>query len=372
MYLKSLTISNFKNYTESSLEFSEKINCFVGDNGEGKTNLLDAIYYLSFCKSYFNQVDSQNIKHEANFFAIHGEYSRKDEKHDLISCIQKRNQRKVFKINKKEYERLADHIGLFPLVMISPYDRDLINEGSELRRKYIDSVISQFDRIYLDDLINYNKALQQRNALLKQFAEANRFDPFSIEIWNIHLQKHGENIYQKRKVFLKEFMPLFQHYFAFISGAKEKVDITYLSQLNDNDMEGLLKDNVQRDRGLQFTSVGIHKDDFDFIMDGFAVKKFGSQGQQKSFFIALKLAQFEYIKTIKGFKPILLFDDIFDKLDNSRVEQLIKLVADHNFKQVFITDTQTERIVNVFQNMDISHKIFIVKQGTVKELTKDV
>ena len=372
MYLKNLTISNFKNYTEANLEFSEKINCFVGDNGEGKTNLLDAIYYLSFCKSYFNLIDMQNIKHETDFFAIHGHYFRKDEHEDLVSCVQKRNQRKVFKINKKEYERLADHIGLFPLVMISPYDRDLINEGSEVRRKYIDSVISQFDRIYLDDLIMYNKALQQRNALLKQFAETNRFDATSLEMWNFHLQKHGENIYQKRNAFLEEFMPLFQRYFAFISGGKEKVDIIYISQLNDNDMNSLLKENLQRDRALQYTSVGTHKDDLDFMMDNYAVKKFGSQGQQKSFFIALKLAQFEYTKNIKGFKPILLFDDIFDKLDNTRVEQLIKLVADQNFKQVFITDTQAERIAHVFKSIDILHKIFIVEKGTAKEMEKNV
>ncbi len=370
MYLKSLTISNFKNYIEANLEFSEKINCFVGDNGEGKTNLLDAIYYLSFCKSYFNLVDMQNIKHETDFFAIHGQYSRKDEQQDLVSCIQKRNQRKAFKINKKEYERLADHIGLFPLVMVSPYDRDLINEGSEVRRKYIDSVISQFDRIYLDDLMSYNRALQQRNALLKQFAETNRFEPASLEMWNFHLQKHGENIYQKRKIFLEEFIPLFQHYFAFISGGKEKVSIAYLSQLNDNDMDALLKDNIQRDRALQYTSVGIHKDDLDFTIGNFPIKKFGSQGQQKSFFIALKLAQFEYTKNIKGFKPILLFDDIFDKLDNTRVEQLIKLVADQNFKQVFITDTQAERIAHVFEKIDIPHKLFKVEKGTATEIEK--
>ncbi|MCX6231512.1 MAG: DNA replication/repair protein RecF [Bacteroidetes bacterium] len=372
MFLKSLSISNFKNYTEASLRFSEKINCFVGNNGEGKTNLLDAIYYLSFCKSYFNLIDMQNIKHETDFFAIHGQYVRMDEQQDTVSCIQKKNQRKVFKINKKEYDRLADHIGLFPLVMVSPYDRDLINEGSDVRRKYIDSVISQFDRIYLDDLMNYNKALQQRNALLKQFAENNRFDASSVELWNMHLQKHGENIYQKRKLFLKEFIPLFQQYFAFISGGKEKVNIDYQSQLNDNDMESLLKENIYRDRALQYTTVGIHKDDLDFMMDEFAVKKFGSQGQQKSFFIALKLAQFEYTKNIKGFKPILLFDDIFDKLDNSRVEQLINLVADQSFKQVFITDTNAERIAAIFDKIKIPHKIFNIEKGTVTEISTHV
>ncbi|MFZ4399076.1 MAG: DNA replication/repair protein RecF [Bacteroidales bacterium] len=372
MYLKNLTISNFKNYTDANIEFSEKINCFVGENGEGKTNLLDAIYYLSFCKSYFNLVDMQNIRHETEFFAIHGNYIRKDEHQDLLSCIQKKNQRKVFKINKKEYDRLADHIGLFPLVMISPYDSDLINEGSEIRRKFIDSVISQFDRIYLEDLINYNKALQQRNALLKHFAENNIYNADSLELWNFQLQKHGENIYQKRKIFLNEFTPLFQNFFSLISGSKENVDINYFSQLNNNDLEELLKLNLIKDRALQYTSVGIHKDDLIFNMDSFAVKKYGSQGQQKSFIIALKLAQFEYTKNIKGFKPVLLFDDIFDKLDNARVEQLIKLVADKNFKQVFITDTHSERIIKIFKSIEIACKIFNVNKGKVTEISEDV
>lgn len=371
MYIKTLSLSNFKNYSEANLEFSDKINCFVGDNGVGKTNLLDAIYYLSFCKSYFNLIDSQNIKHECDFFAIHGNYYRSEEQTDAVSCIQKKNQRKVFRINKKDYERLADHIGLFPLVMISPYDRDLINEGSEIRRKYIDSVISQFDRIYLDDLMNYNKALQQRNILLKNFAETNRFDASFLEIWDVQLQKYGESIYHKRKLFIEAFIPLFQHYFKFISGGKEEVSIEYISQLTDNDMDTLLKENLSRDRALQYTSVGIHKDDLDFRMDGFAIKKFGSQGQQKSYFIALKLAQFDYTRKIKGFKPILLLDDIFDKLDGKRVEQLITLVAESNFKQVFITDTQPERFLHLFANKDINHKIFEVINGNVKEINNE-
>jgi len=367
MYIKNLTLSNFKNYTEVFLEFSDKINCFVGDNGVGKTNLLDAIYYLSFCKSYFNLIDSQNINHDADFFAIHGNFYRNDEQSDIVSCIQKRNQRKVFKINKKEYERLADHIGLFPLVMISPYDRDLINEGSEIRRKYIDSVISQFDRIYLDDLMNYNKALQQRNVLLKNFAETNRFEASLLEVWDVQLQRYGENIFQKRKLFLNDFIPLFQHYFKFISDAKEIVSIDYISQLTENDMETLLKENVQRDRSFQYTTVGIHKDDLDFKMQTYPLKKLGSQGQQKSYFIALKLAQFDYTRKIKGFKPILLLDDIFDKLDSKRVEKLISLVADSNFKQVFITDTQPERINQLFEKNQISHKIFNVNNALVTE-----
>ena len=367
MFLKKLTLSNFKNYTETDLEFSEKINCFVGDNGEGKTNLMDAIYYLSFCKSYFNPIDSQNIRHDEDFFAIHGHYEKMDTKTDVISCVQKRNQRKLFKINKKEYDKLADHIGLIPLVMVSPYDRDLINDGSELRRKYIDGLISQFDRIYLDDLLNYNKALVQRNILLKRFADKIPFDADSLELWNAHLCKHAENIYQKRKTFLEDFLPLFQEYFTYISGGKEKVSIEYISQLNENKLSDLFVKNLKRDRMLQYTTCGVHKDDLELKIGGFPIKKFGSQGQQKSFVVAMKLAQFEFTRNIKSFKPILLLDDIFDKLDNSRVEQLIKLAGSDKFGQVFITDTLPDRIAKIFENAEIPHKIFTINAGTAKE-----
>jgi len=368
MYLKKLTLSNFKNYTETDLEFSEKVNCFVGDNGEGKTNLMDAIYYLSFCKSYFNPIDSQNIRHGEDYFAIHGTYQKNGDKADVISCIQKRNQRKAFKINKKEYDKFADHIGSFPLVMVSPYDTDLINEGSDVRRKYIDGLISQFDRIYLDDLINYNKALEQRNVLLKRFADKIPFDANSLELWNAHLCKYADNIHQKRKSFLVDFLPLFQEYFAYISGGKEEVFIDYISQLNENNLSDLFATNLKRDRMLQYTTCGIHKDDLELKIAGYPVKKFGSQGQQKSFVVAMKLAQFEFTRNIKTFRPILLLDDIFDKLDNSRVEQLIKLTGSDKFGQVFITDTQPDRIAKIFQNAEIPHKIFNITSGTAKEL----
>ncbi len=370
MFLKKLTVTNFKNYTDTDLEFSEKINCFVGDNGEGKTNLMDAIYYLSFCKSYFNPIDSQNIRHDEDFFAIHGYYQKEEDKVDMISCIQKRNQRKLFKINKKEYDKLADHIGLYPLVMVSPYDRDLISDGSELRRKYIDGLISQFDRIYLDDLINYNKALEQRNILLKRFADKIPYDESSLELWNIHLCKHGANIHQKRKSFLEDFLPLFQEYFAYISGGKEKVFIEYISQLNNNNLADLFASNLKRDRMLQYTTCGIHKDDLDLKISGFPIKKFGSQGQQKSFVVAMKLAQFEFTRNIKKVKPILLLDDIFDKLDNRRVEQLINLAGSDKFGQVFITDTQHDRIAKIFKNADIPHKIFTINAGVATEITQ--
>lgn len=368
MYLQGLKLTNFKNYSEAELQFSEKINCFIGDNGVGKTNLLDAIYYLSFCKSYFNPIDTQNIKHETDFFAIHGDYKRNGDKKENVSCIQKQGSRKQFRLNKKEYDRLADHIGLFPLVMISPYDRDLINDGSETRRKYIDRVIAQFNKLYLDDLLNYNKALYQRNALLKRFAENNYFDQAQLEIWSEQLIKLGENIYEARKAFLADCEPLFQHYFDFISEGKEKVTIKYQSQLHDEGLSALLNNSVEKDRMLRYTSTGIHKDDLFFEIDGFPVKKYGSQGQQKSFVIAIKLAQFDYTRDIKGFKPILLFDDIFDKLDDRRVEQLIKLVSENNFGQVFITDTQRLRIEKLFNKVKIDHKIYEIENGNTKEV----
>ncbi len=334
MYLKNLRLTNFKNYEEAELQFSDKINCFVGANGVGKTNLLDAIYYLSFCKSYFNPVDTQNIKHEEDFFAIHGTYNRNGDDSNKVSCIQKRNHRKQFMLNGKEYERLADHIGLFPLVMISPYDRDLINEGSDVRRKYIDSVISQFDKIYLDNLINYNRALFQRNSLLKGFAEREYYDLSLIEIWNEQLIKFGMDIYRKRKDFIQDFLPVFKQYFSIISNNREEVDITYESQLHDKTLDKLLKESFEKDKVLRYTTAGIHKDDLSFGINSYPLKRFGSQGQQKSFIIAIKLAQFDYTKNIKGFKPILLFDDIFDKLDETRVTQLIQLVSQDSFGQV--------------------------------------
>lgn len=368
MYLKQLKLANFKNYEIADMAFSNKINCFIGDNGAGKTNVLDAIYYLSFCKSYFNLIDSQNILHEAPFFAIHGSYLKNGGPDDTVSCIQKRNHKKQFVLNDKEYDRLSDHIGLIPLVMISPYDRDLINEGSDTRRKYIDSVISQFDKVYLDDLIAYNKALQHRNNLLKSFAEKHYFDQASIEIWDKQLGKLGGKIYVKRQAFIEAFAPLFQHYFNFISKGTETVSITYESQLAENLLEELLAIHLEKDRMFKYSTVGIHKDDLQMKIGGHPIKKFGSQGQQKSFVVAIKLAQFDFTKNKKGFHPLLLLDDIFDKLDEGRVKQIIHLVGDNSFGQVFITDTQRERIENIFKQVKIDHKIFEVSAGKASEI----
>lgn len=372
MYLQKLILNNFKNCGEATIHFSEKINCFIGDNGAGKTNILDGIYYLSFCKSYFNNIDVQNILHGEGFFAIHGIYSRNGSKQDKVSCLQKVNQKKSFRINSKEYDRLADHIGLLPLVMISPYDRDLINEGSDQRRKYIDGVISQFDRIYLDNLLNYNKALSQRNALLKRFAETSSINRSSIEVWDKQLTDYGLLIHEKRKEFIDALIPIFQDYFSEITGNRETVGIAYDSQLHDSSLGELLAGSLERDLKLRYTTTGIHKDDLAFNIGGHPLKKFGSQGQQKSFVIALKLAQFEFTKRLKGFKPILLFDDIFDKLDDHRVEHIISLVGNNNFGQVFITDTQKIRIEKLFAESDIDHKIFRVEEGSVEEVKNNV
>ncbi|MEA3477864.1 MAG: DNA replication/repair protein RecF [Bacteroidota bacterium] len=369
MFLQKLTLANFKNYPAAELQMSPKINCFIGNNGVGKTNLLDAIHYLSFCKSYFNAVDSQNVRHDESFFAIHGMYHKNGDKTDLISCVQKLNHKKQFKLNRKDYERLADHIGLFPLVMISPYDRDLINEGSDIRRKFLDAVISQFDKNYLYDLINYNKALTQRNSLLRQFSENHFFDPDLLDIWNEQMKPLANNIYQQRKAFIKDFIPIFQDYFDFISGGKEQVSIKYISHLDEENIDDLFSSSLEKDRALRYTSAGIHKDDLEFRIFDYPIKKFGSQGQQKSFVIAIKLAQFEYTKIIKGFKPILLFDDIFDKLDDNRVEQLIALVSKNSFGQVFITDTQRHRIEHIFNTVDIDHKIFEIKDDAAFEVS---
>ena len=358
MHLQKLNIYNFKNYRAAELLFSDNVNCFIGNNGVGKTNLLDAIHYLSFCKSYFTANDLQNIMHGEAFFSIHGSYRRNREEETVIQCIQERNKRKRFLLNRKEYDRFSDHIGQIPLVMISPYDRDLINEGSEIRRKYVDSVISQFDKIYLDDLINYNKALLQRNSLLKIFAEKRSWDLMALEIWDEQLVRLGEEIYRKRKAFLKEIIPLFEKYFGMITGGAESVFIEYQTQLDASSFREKLSDSIQQDKAAQYTTVGIHKDDLGFMMGGFPIKRFGSQGQQKSFVIALKLAQFEYTRKIRGFSPVLLLDDVFDKLDDARVQELIRLVSEHSFGQVFITDTSEERILKNFDQMQIDHRIF--------------
>jgi DNA replication and repair protein RecF len=362
MFLKELSLIHFKNYEEARLEFSPGVNCFVGNNGSGKTNLLDAVHYLSLCKSYFNPIDSQNIRHEAPFFVIQGVFSD-EEREENVYCGMKRGQKKVFKRNQKEYERLADHIGAFPLVMISPADAELITEGSESRRRFLDSVISQYDKNYLDKLILYNRALSQRNSLLRHFADSGNVDSASLEVWNMQLIAHGTPVYEERKDFITRFVPIFREYYSIISGGKEEVELVYASKLNQLSFEEALDQAFRRDIAVQHSTAGVHKDDLEFMMDGHPVKKMGSQGQQKSFLLALKLAQFEFIRRIKKEPPLLLLDDINDKLDEARVRKLMELVSDHRFGQVFITDTHPLRLAEMFREMEMECRVFEVKQG---------
>ena len=362
--LQKLSLINFKNYQEAELEFGPGVNCFTGENGEGKTNLLDGIYYLAFCKSYFNPIDSQNIRHGEPFFMVQGVFD-KEEQEETVYCGMKRNEKKQFKRNKKEYSRLADHIGLLPMVIVSPADVNLILDGSEARRKFVDGVIAQFNKSYLDDLLTYNKALSQRNALLKHFGETRTFDEETLEIWDMQLAETGERIHQERQQFLLTFIDIFQRYFELISRGKELVSIDYRSTLNDHSFMEALKDARRKDRAVEYTTVGIHKDDLVFKLEGHPLKKFGSQGQQKSFLIALKLAQFDFIRSIKKLTPLLLLDDIFDKLDDQRVKALMKLVSEHNFGQIFITDTSEARLKEVFTGIDIEVRMFHISDGNV-------
>ncbi len=357
MFLKRLSLLNYKNFESQDFVFDDKINCIVGPNGIGKTNVLDAIYHLSFGKGYFNPISSQNVKHDEDFFVIDGEY-KKNDREEKIVCSLKRGAKKIIKRNGKIYDRLSDHIGLLPLVIISPADRDLIIEGSETRRKFMDGVIAQSDKKYLQDLIKYNKVLAQRNSLLKYFAANHTFDSATITIYDEQLNAYGTDIFNKREAFLEAFIPIFKAQYIAISGGKEEVSLVYDSKLLKEGLLNLLKNNIERDRALQYTSVGTHKDDLGFEIEGHPIKKFGSQGQQKSFLIALKFAQFQFIKKQSKTTPILLLDDIFDKLDENRVSHIVSLVNNENFGQLFISDTHADRTENVVKQIHQSYKIF--------------
>lgn len=357
MILKKLSLLNYKNFETETFYFDPKINCFVGNNGVGKTNVLDAIYHLSFGKSYFNPITVQNIRHGADFFVIEGVYE-KEETPEKIVVSAKKGHKKIIKRNGKAYDKFSDHIGFLPLVIISPADRDLIIEGSETRRKFIDGVISQRDPEYLQGLINYNKVLAQRNSLLKYFAANNTFNQDAIDIYNEQLHLYGTSIYGKRSAFMDSFMPIFLDRYKSISSGNETINVTYETQLQENDLLTLLQNNIVKDRMAQYTNFGIHKDDLLLEIDGHPIKKFGSQGQQKSYLIALKLAQFDFIKIHSKTNPILLLDDIFDKLDETRVEHLISLVDNDNFGQLFISDTHAERTEEVIKKVHQSYKMF--------------
>jgi len=370
MYLKKLTLTNFKNYDQTDLEFSPKINCFVGNNGVGKTNILDAIHYLSLTKSFFNNIDSISIRHNEDYFIINGIFVR-DGDEDQIYCAFQRQKQKVMKKNGKEYQKLSDHIGKYPVVMISPADNALILEGSEERRRFLNKIISQYDGQYLDSALNYSKALQQRNRLLKEFKSSGKFENDALEIWNSQLVKYGNYVFKERDNLINELIPVFQEYYSMISSEKERVKLIYQSHLAESNFSEALVNSVNKDRFLEYTTIGIHKDDLLFKMNEYPVKSLGSQGQQKSYLVALKLAKFDYIKRKSGISPILLLDDIFDKFDAERVEQIIRLVGNHRFGQIFITDTHQSRLHEILSSHRTDYKLFRISNNAVEEIIQN-
>lgn len=358
MFLQNIQLANFKNYESASFEFNEKVNAVVGVNGSGKTNLLDAIHYLAFCKSYFTAQDFPSVRFDSDFFAIHGDFvGYEDGRTRHISCVFKAGGRKMMKLNQKEYERMSDHVGQYPLIMVAPVDGNLIHGASELRRKFFDMAMSQFDKSYLQTLISYQKLLGQRNALLKQMFERGQFDASFLQVYDMQMAPLGNEIFQKRKAFANDILPIFQHYYDFLSDSRESVSIDYESALADEPLADILCKNQSADYRAGFTCSGVHKDDFNFLMNGRSVRKFSSQGQQKSFLLALKLSQFDYIYNVKNVKPILLLDDIFDKLDENRISKLLNLVGNDHFGQVFLSDTDSGRIERILAQHHIQYKV---------------
>ena len=358
-YLKKISIINYKNIVDKEYNLDPKINCFVGNNGVGKTNILDSIYHLALGKSYFNLRNDQLINKNEDFMVIDGLFDLNGKKENII-CSIKRGDKKNLKRNGKTYKKFSNHIGLIPVVLISPYDNDLINEGSSERRKFIDSIISQNNKEYLINLIAYSRVIQNRNSLLKQYNKSVDFDLDTIKIYDDQIIKLSEPIFMARKNFFNDFKDIVIEKYDQISENQEKISIEYKSDLFDSEIKNLIENSFQKDVILQYTSSGIHKDDFIFNLDGSRIKKFGSQGQQKSFLIALKLAQFEYLKNKTGNSPILLLDDIFDKLDLIRVKRIVEIVNSTNFGQLFLSDTDRERIEKVLSSLNLSSKIFDV------------
>ena len=357
MYLKQLFLTNYKNLHNRQFQFNKKVSCLIGPNGVGKSNVLDAIYQLAFGKSFFNPNASQNIAFKKGFYAVEGHFEINSRPEKII-CSLKKGQKKQLKRNDKIYEKLADHIGLIPTVMITPIDRDLILEGSQVRRKFMDGIIGQTNSFFLKNLLDYQKVLSQRNALLKYFAFNHTFDQKTLEIYDHQLVELSKPLYQARIEFIAAYLPLFIARYQFISTAGEEIDLVYSTELSDLSMENLLKRNLAKDKLLKYTSSGIHKDDLDFLLGGLPIKKFGSQGQQKTFLIALKLAQFDYLKAMTGQSPFILFDDAFDKLDESRVTKIIELTNTEEFGQIFISDTHEERTVSTLEKAQANFEIF--------------
>ncbi len=392
MFLQKITLTNFKSYEFDTFEFSERVNCIVGENGSGKTNLLDAIYFLALTKSAFSNQDALSIHHEADFMMIDGvfqtggvEKSREVEelevekkkknktqttkslslnpqplalKSEQITCSLQRGQRKAVLCDKKAYEKIGEHIGKYPVVLIAPNDTDIIRDGSEERRKFFDGVLSQLDAEYLENLLQYNRLLLQRNSLLKQFAERNHVDIELLDIYSNPLVEVSLKLFERRKDFIEQYVPIFQEQYEYLSESREKVEVIYETEMADGTFEVEFKRNQSRDLAAQRTTKGAHKDDFVFEINGFALRKFGSQGQQKSFLIALKLAQFQLLAQEKKTSPLLLLDDVFDKLDDRRIEKLLQRVQNQDFGQLFITDARPERTKSLLDGLGLVAKYF--------------
>jgi DNA replication and repair protein RecF len=360
MYVSQIELVNYRNFEASRFELKPGINCIVGPNGIGKTTLLDAVYHLCFGKSYFNPLSTQNIRFGEGYFMLDGRLI-KEGQNERIQCSFKKGHKKVLKRNGKEYERIRDHIGLFPAVIVSPSDRDLISEGSDVRRKLMDGIISQTSPAYLDQLIRYNRILEQRNALLKYFALNQLFDENNLRVYDEQLCELGSDIYRQREEFIEGFRPLLLEHYRLISENREEVDCTFVSQLQGGRLRDLLLEQQNRDLRVQYTTQGIHKDDLQFLISGHPIKKYGSQGQQKTFLIALKLAQWEYIRTALKTAPVLLLDDIFDKLDEKRVSRLIHTVGSRAYEQVILSDTHPERTREVVENAETPYHFISVE-----------
>jgi DNA replication and repair protein RecF len=370
MHIQKLQLLNFKNYAETNLDFVTQVNVLVGRNGSGKTNLLDAIYYLSFTKSAFSSSENHCIKKGESFFMVKGFFENGISRAEISSSVQT-GQKKIFRDGLNEYQRLSEHIGKYPVILIAPDDVDIIKEGSEARRRFFDTAISQLDKNYLDNLIRYNHVLKQRNSLLKMFFESGSVDWLAIESFDHSLIQFGKEIFQRRKVFSEEFLPVFRKYFNYIVSAGEHADLKYASELDDCGFaEGLLK-NRQKDLALQRTNFGIHRDDYVFTLGDGDLKRLGSQGQQKSFVIALKLAQFEILERHNGFKPILLLDDIFDKLDDERIAKLLELIK-NDFGQLFITDARPDRTRDLLHSVGVTAAIYRVESGSISLMQKNI
>ena len=364
MYLDELHILNYKNIREAQLHFADKLNCFVGLNGQGKTNILDAIYLLSFTKSAYNAIDSMNITHGEDMGMVQGVYQEAGEP-ITITCGMKRGQKKQFRNGKKDYKRMVDHIGLLPLVMVSPQDGRLIEDGSDERRRFLDVVISQHNKEYLNRLNTYNVLLKQRNALLKEESEKEavcqcRDISSLLEVYELQMVPQAEYIYRERSRFVEQFIPLFQEIYSELSGDAEQVSLRYISQLQDRDLAEAYVRTRERDRILGWTSQGIHKDEIEMLLGDYPLKRVGSQGQQKTYLLAMKLAQALYLG-----KPILLLDDIFDKLDSERVARIVRLVNSDRFGQIFITDTDRQHLTDLLRPTPEA-KIFYVERGEIK------